>query len=134
MFEADEQEKSLELTNSFYAAYERAKNFSDVPTYKQEQTDTVRAADDSLVHMNQLLTDNKQKEYLERCRTVINDFGCIPVYVLKQIALIHKKEDIAEQYKQLQILLPVNYIDRLIAKNNSIGNEPEQILLAEQMQ
>jgi ERCC4-related helicase len=134
MFEAEDYEKPLKLTDSFYSTYEMAKNFSDITRYKQERTDNVKAADDMLVYMKKCLTDNNEKEYIENCRTLINDYGCIPVYVLKQVALLQNEETISDQYKSLQNLLPLNYVDKLMSKKDSIGNEPEKILLAEQMQ
>lgn len=135
IFKAEPSEEACKTTDTFYAAYEKAKKETGITKYKQQKTDNVRAAEEVLIFIQQNLenTTEDDKKYLKNCKDVISNYASLPVYVLKEIAALKKLKNPDEMLKELYITLPDNYIDRLMDKNENTGKEKEQILLAEQM-
>jgi hypothetical protein len=70
------------------------------------------------------------KSYLEEILKVIN-MDCLPVFYAKKIARMdHKNVSII---KDIQKMIPIQYIAALLDKYSKIDSEPETILLAEEL-
>ncbi|NLM00256.1 MAG: helicase [Treponema sp.] len=129
LFKATKEELGMKASESFYPLYENAKAQSGLVKVSKQKSDTTNAAIKMIRFLAKSATGD-DKSYLEEILKVIN-MDCLPVFYAKKIARMdHKNVSII---KDIQKMIPIQYIAALLDKYSKIDSEPETILLAEEL-
>lgn len=130
LFEAKQDEKGEKVSDSFYPIYEKAKQSSGHVNQTKQNSKNIQDALSTVTILKNKVQDKNDKEYLEGVRNVVS-WDSLPLYYMKQIAKISVAETNA--LEELKQIVPENYLETLIEKNNKVGSESETVLLAEEI-
>ncbi|MCR5763564.1 MAG: hypothetical protein K6G00_09310 [Treponema sp.] len=130
IFKASKDEKSLEVSDSFYALYEKAKNDSGIVRKSHTNSKTAQESQSVLQFIKQHSQNESDKEYISSVMKVLS-LDSLPLYYQKQIKNVDAGSQNAVQ--EIKAIIPEVYLDSLIEKDNKIGSEAETILLAEEL-
>ena len=131
LFKCEKEEQSFSVSEKFYAMYQRAKEESGVIKVSKAKSKILQEANKALLYIQKKYSSDKNKtEYIKGVTEIANK-ETFPDYYLKQIKKIDLKEN--DIFEQLQTIIPEEYLDSLIEKDNKVGSEPETILLAEEL-
>ena len=131
LFKASKNDSGNKVSDMFYPLYERAKAESGIiKTSGSKSTSVQEALKIVNFLINKTVSDN-DKEYLEALRNTLC-WDSIPDFYVKQIAKLKVGE--SDLLTEIKGIVPESYIEMLIEKNAKVGNEPETILLAEELQ
>ena len=130
IFKCEKNDKSQEVSDAFYAMYQRVKDASGIVKTTKIKSGNLQEANKIFMVAKKIYSSNKNAiEYLEGVTDIANK-DSFPVFYLKKIAKIDTKaNDILDQIKAI---IPEGYLDSLIEKDNKVGSEPETVLLAEE--
>ncbi len=131
LFKASKDDKGCVLSDAFYAMYEKAKEGSGVVRKSRQRSKTSQEALAVLMMLKSKACSEDEKEYLSSVCDVIN-WDSIPIYYMKEIARMKPSDK--EVIAGLKHIVPDTYLMTIIEKDNKVGNEPETILLAEELQ
>ena len=129
MFRAAKDEEGFAVSDGFYAMYERAKADSGIVRKSRQISNTAQDALAVIGATKSAAKSEGEKEYISALQSVVK-WDSVPEYYLKQIAKMKNSSDTLEEFKAI---LPSNYLATIIEKNGKVGNEPETVLLAEEM-
>ena len=130
IFKASKDEKGFEVSDSFYALYEKAKNDSGIVRKSHTNSKTVQEAQSVLQFIKTHAQNENDKEYIS-CVMKVLALDSLPLYYQKQI----KNVDAASQnaVQEIKEILPEVYLESLIEKDNKVGSQSETILLVEEL-
>ncbi len=130
LFKANKDENGLDISDAFYAMYEKAKMESGLVKKTRQRNKSVQEALAILMVLKNKSKTDDEREYIASVQNVIS-WDTIPTYYIKQIAkIVSEKQNAFEELKQI---VPEDYLDTIIEKDQKIGLEPETILLAEEL-
>lgn len=130
LFKAEKEEKGEKVSDAFYKMYEKAKSESGIVKVSKQKSKNVQEALSALNFLKNTAQTASDKEYIETVRNVVS-WDSLPLFYLRKISKIEfLNKNVIED---LKIIIPENYLNTLVKKDNAIGSEPETILLAEEL-
>ena len=130
LFKATKDDKSEKVSENFYTMYEIAKAESGVVKTSKTRSKNAQEALGILRILQSKGKSESEKEYLKSLCDVIN-WDSLPTYYIKKLSNIDPAK--MNSFLELKEIIPDNYLDTLIQKENKVGSEPETILLAEEL-
>ncbi len=104
---ADKQEKPLPKSENFWDAYKELKTYKNTQKYKQTSNDPEIKARNilkSFLKVDKIRADEELYTFIKNLIKDIEEYGTIPIYTLKEIANLGKK-DLNGQVKYLKTLM-----------------------------
>ncbi len=130
IFKATKDEQPIDVSDKFYPLYEEAKRMSGIVKSVKSKSKNVQEAIGLIEKLLRVIKNENESKYLKAVREVIS-LDSLPMYYLKELTkMSYSNPDII---KQIQSILPENYIETLLEKDSRVGSEPETILLAEEI-
>ncbi len=130
LFKATKEEKGQKVSDAFYKMYEKAKAESGLVKVSKQKSRNVQDTLSALNYLKNRAQSAFDKEYIETVRNVVS-WDSLPLFYLKKISKMEfSNKNVIED---LKIIIPENYLNTLVKKDNAIGSEPETILLAEEL-
>ncbi|MCH5283847.1 MAG: hypothetical protein J1E59_09385 [Treponema sp.] len=129
MFRAAKSEVALPVSDGFYAMYKRAKEESGVVKKQGQIGETANNAIEMIRAIKTAAKSEREREYISAVQSII-EWDSVPEYYIRRIARMRVSSDMIEE---IRTILPESYVDTIIEKQGRIGNEPETVLLAEEM-
>jgi len=139
LFEATPEEQAFKPSDTFYTKFKQANSASlfdaetkEVLKGKSSRIESVKLVDLLLQNITQM--PNADKLYLEQCRQAIYDFNAISEAKLKEIKNMDLKSGINSIYNNLRNIITIGYLDRIYQMITRDENQPELILLIQELQ
>ena len=134
-FKSDKEEEAVKRSTSFKEKFEKAK----MKLFQQDQLpDNKGRRGDAINTLNLLADENPaSKTHCRDARKIITDLDGFPEGTLKRINdltktyLKNKEYDLA--YKELKLIAPIDYMEALQVRVQGKADEPEVLLIAEEL-
>lgn len=129
LFKAAKNEHGEKVSDAFYPLYENAKRMSGLVRTAKKKNNASSEALSMINFLKTKLHSEMEKEYLDALCTAMS-FDALPAFYIKRIA---KMSPNTVGFSDVHNLLSDSYLDTILKKERMVGNEPEIILLAEQL-
>jgi hypothetical protein len=135
LFKALKKEEAVPVSEKYYPLYERAKARSGISTEKSSRSKNTLELNNKINFLKSNLRNSASGEneiaYLEKLRKVSGMLDSLPLYYTRRLldVEIGDVNTILSEFKQL---VPEEYLNTIIEKDEKVTNETETILLSEQ--
>lgn len=129
LFKCPPNEMGFKVSSDFWDRYEQAKSSSGILKVATNSNPKINAAFAKIKQMISLEKENEGRDYLSMLCEVIK-LDVISGSKLKKIGKINPK---ACSVSKINELVPLEFIETIIKKKNSVEKEPEIILLSEEL-
>ena len=129
LFKCSPDEKGFKISSGFWERYEQAKSSSGISKVTTNSNPKINAA---LAKIKQMLLrekENVERDYLSMLCEVIK-LDVVSGSKLKKIGKISLKVGSVSKIKEL---VPLEFIEAIMKKKKSVENQPETILLSEEL-
>lgn len=130
IFKASPDEEGFAVSDDFYLKYQTAKASSGLVKSSAKRSKSLQEANKVLVALKKQLLAPVDRDYLDSVISIAN-IDSISLFNLKRIKRINPIQ--IDAVKQLKKIVSEEFVRSVLEKNDSIGNEPEVVLLAEEM-
>lgn len=130
IFKSTPDEIGYNVSDDFYLKYQTAKNASGLVKSSAKKSKSLQEANKVLIVLKKLPLPQSDKDYLESVIKTVN-LDCVSLYNLKKIKRIDPMRK--DAIKELRSVVSEGFIQSVLDKVNRIGNEPEVVLLSEEM-
>jgi superfamily II DNA or RNA helicase len=135
LFKAMRDEKAIPVNEKYYPLYEKAKAQSGISTEKSNRSKNTLELNNKINFLKDnfknIAASENEISYLEKLRKVSGMLDSLPLYYTRQLLDV-EIGDVNTILSEFKNLVPEEYLNTIIEKDEKIMNETETILLSEQ--
>ena len=120
----NKEDKGLTLSNSFWEAYQRIKDYREYSSGTSEQSIEQKALNNIKTLLNSQSPDLQPfKDFLRMLKEDIEEYGTLPLYTLRKISEITPSKQTIENIEQIKAELGDRYLDDIKQRARNIKKD-----------